>query len=123
MYLLDTNIISEFVKKKPNTNSLYTASICVMELRYGALRTPGHADLWGDIERRVISKLAILDFGYGEAIKAAEVLRDIHAAGEPIGTEDVMISAIALTNTLAVVGANTKHFSSIADLQLENWLS
>lgn len=58
MYLLDTNIISEFLKKKPNKNligkveavpaaSLYTASICVMELRYGALRTPGHDDKVG----------------------------------------------------------------------------
>ena len=133
MYLLDTNIISEFVKKKPNKNligkveavpsaSLYTASICVMELRYGALRTPGRADLWGNIEQRIISKLTILDFAYREAVKAAEVLRDLHAAGEPIGIEDVMISAIALTNSLVVVSANTKHFSRIADLQLENWL-
>ena len=49
MYLLDTNIVSELVKKSPNDNlklklekvpsaSLYTSSICVMELRYGALR-------------------------------------------------------------------------------------
>ena len=133
MYLLDTNIISEFVKKKPSKNlidkvgavpsaSLYTASICVMELRYGALRMPGRADLWGNIEQRIISKLTILDFAYREAIKAAEVLRDLHAAGEPVGIEDVMIAAIALTNSLVVVSANTKHFSRIADLQLENWL-
>ncbi len=133
MYLLDTNIISEFVKKKPNKNligkveavpsaSLYTASICVMELRYGALRMPGRADLWDNIEQRIISKLTILDFAYREAVKAAEVLRDLHAAGEPIGIEDVMISAIALTNSLVVVSANTKHFSRIAGLQLENWL-
>ena len=66
--------------------------------------------------------MTILDFGYREAIKAAGILRDLHAVGEPIGIEDVMISAIALTNSLAVVTANTKHFSRIADLQLENWL-
>lgn len=133
MYLLDTNIISEFVKKKPNKNlidkvgavpsaSLYTASICVTELRYGALRMAGRADLWGNIEQRIISKLTILDFTYREANKAADVLRDLHVADEPVGIEDVMISAIALTNSLVVVSANTKHFSRIADLQLENWL-
>ena len=133
MYLLDTNIISEFVKKKPNENlidkvgaipsaCLYTASICVMELRYGALRMPGCADLWGNIEQRIISKLTILDFTYREAVKAAEILRDLHAAGQPIAIEDVMISAIALTNSLVVVSANTKHFSRIANIQLENWL-
>jgi predicted nucleic acid-binding protein len=49
MFLLDTNIISELRKKQPNScliermedvpdASLYTASVCAMELRFGALR-------------------------------------------------------------------------------------
>ena len=49
MFLLDTNIISELIKKQPNScliermedvpdTSLYTASVCAMELRFGALR-------------------------------------------------------------------------------------
>jgi len=47
MYLLDTNILSELVKKCPNHNllqhlqsnpsqSLFTSCICVMELRFGS---------------------------------------------------------------------------------------
>jgi predicted nucleic acid-binding protein len=51
MFLLDTNIISELIKKQPNPyllermedvldTSLHTASVCAMELRYGALRVP-----------------------------------------------------------------------------------
>jgi predicted nucleic acid-binding protein len=57
MFLLDTNIISELIKKQPNSyliermedvpdTSLYTASVCAMELRFGALRVPNSEALW-----------------------------------------------------------------------------
>lgn len=133
MYLLDTNILSELVKKTPNKNlvarikdtpsaSLYTASVCVMELRYGALRRGNPEDLWLNIQQRIISKVRILDFSYNEAMKAAEVLYKLYSIGQPIGIEDVMIGSIALSHGLTVVTANTKHFSRIPNLQAENWL-
>lgn len=133
MYLLDTNILSELVKKDPNRNlinrlegipsaSLYTASICVMELRYGVLRRGNPSDLWSRIEKLILSKLRILNFSYKDALKAAELLSELHSIGQPIGIEDVMIASIALTNALVVVSANTKHFSRITDLKSENWL-
>ena len=133
MYLLDTNILSELVKKNPNKNlmiglesipsaSLYTASICVMELRYGVLRRGNPSDLWSKIEKSILSKVRILNFYYKDALKAAEVLSELHSIGQPVGIEDVMIGSIALSNGLVVVSANTKHFSRIPDLKSENWL-
>lgn len=133
MYLIDTNILSELVKKIPNKNliarlkdvpsaSLYTASVCVMELRYGALRRGNPDDLWLRIQQRVISKVRILDFSYNEAMKAAEVLYELYSIGQPVGIEDVMIGSIALSRGLTVVTANIKHFSRIPNLQVENWL-
>ncbi len=132
MYLIDTNVLSELVKRKPNQNliakikvipspSLYTASVCVMELRYGALRRGNPGDLWLNIQQRIISKLRILDFSYNEAMKAAEVLHELYSIGKPIGIEDVMIGSIALSHGLTVVSANTKHFSQIPNLRVENW--
>ncbi len=58
------------VKKNPNRNLidrlepvpsafLYTASICVMELRYSALRMGNRLDLWRKIQERIISKVRI----------------------------------------------------------------
>lgn len=90
MYLLDTNILSELVKKNPNNNlmirlesipsaSLYTASICVMELRYGVLRRGNPSDLWSKIEKSILSKVQILNFYYKDALKAAEVLSELHS--------------------------------------------
>ena len=132
MYLIDTNILSELVKKTPNGNlivkingvpsaSLYTASVCVMELRYGALRRGNPEDLWLNIQRHIISKVRILDFSYNEAMKAAEVLYELYSIGQPIGIEDIMIGSIALSHGLTVVTANTKHFSRIPNLRVENW--
>jgi predicted nucleic acid-binding protein len=47
MYLLDTNILSELIKKHPNSHilsqlsskpahTLFTSSVCLMELRFGS---------------------------------------------------------------------------------------
>lgn len=133
MFLLDTNIISELMKKQPSPNllerlqncpssSLCTATVCVMELRYGALRVPNTEDLWKKIQKRILAKLTIMNFAYKEALKAAELLAHLHSIGQPTGVEDVMIASIALSNGLIVVSANTKHFSRIPDLTFEDWL-
>jgi tRNA(fMet)-specific endonuclease VapC len=133
MFLLDTNIISELIKKQPNSfllermesvsqASLHTVSVCAMELRFGALRVPNSVELWTKIQKRVLSKIQMLSFGYQEAMKAAELLAALYASGRPIGIEDTMIASTALTNGLIVVTANTEHFSRIPGLQSENWL-
>jgi len=133
MYLLDTNILSELVKKNPNKKlidrletvpsaSLYTASICVMEFRYGTLRMENGADLWAKIQNKIISRLQILNFTYKEALKAAEILYELLSVGRPIGIEDVMIASIALSNRFIVVSGNIRHFSRVPNLPVENWL-
>jgi predicted nucleic acid-binding protein len=133
MFLLDTNIISELIKKEPSPcllkrmedvpdASLYTASVCAMELRFGALRVPNSEVLWTKIQKRILSRIQILSFGYQEAMKAAELLAALYASGRPIGIEDTMIASTALSNGLLVVTANTEHFSRVPGLHSENWL-
>src|SRR5512136_708413 len=133
MFLLDTNIISELIRKQPNScllermydvpdASLYTASVCAMELRFGALRVPNSEALWAKIQKRILTRIQILPFGYKEAMKAAELLAVLYASGRPVGIEDTMIASTALTNGFIVVTANTDHFSRIPGLQSENWL-
>jgi len=132
MYLIDTNVLSELIKKKPNANfmaklrstpidSLFTASICIMELRYGALKRGNPQDLWTKMEQQILSRIRILPFSYKEAIKAGDLISHLYSIGQPIGIEDIMIAAIALCNGLTVVSANTKHFNRIPDLKIENW--
>ena len=88
MYLLDTNMLSEIIKKTPNRNftekvktipaaAFFTASICVMELRYGAMKRGNPSSLWPRIEQHILSKIRILDFSYREAVKAGELIHQL----------------------------------------------
>ena len=133
MYLIDTNMLSELIKKNPNpnfmirlrttpANALFSASICIMELRYGALKRGNPAGLWTMIEQQILPRIQILGFSYKEALKAGELIHHLFSAGQPIGIEDIMIASIAMCNGLTVVSANVKHFSRIPDLRIENWL-
>jgi tRNA(fMet)-specific endonuclease VapC len=133
MYLIDTNILSEIIKKSPNKNfieklktipsaALFTSTICVMEMRYGALKRGNPSDLWPRIEQHILSRVRVLNFSYKEAIKAGDLIQKLHSSGRSIGIEDIMIGSIALCNGLTVVSANTKHFKRIPDLRVENWL-
>jgi len=133
MYLIDTNMLSELIKRNPNPNfmaklrttpvdALFSASICIMELRYGALKRGNPGDLWTKIEQHIVSRIRILSFAYKEALKAGELIHHLYSTGQPIGIEDTIIASIALCNGLTVVTANTRHFLRVPDLKTENWL-
>ena len=132
MYLIDTNVLSELIKKNPDSNfmaklritptdALFSASICIMELRYGALKRGNPLDLWTKIEQQILPRIRVLPFSYREAIKAGDLIHHLYSIGQPIGVEDIMIASIALSNGLTVVSANTKHFCRIPSLKTENW--
>lgn len=133
MYLIDTNVLSELIKKSPDSNfmarlrstpadALFSASICIMELRYGAMKRGNPAGLWTKIEQQILPRIRILPFSYKEAIEAGNLIHHLYSIGQPIGIEDIIIASIALSNGLTVVSANTKHFSRVPDLKIENWL-
>jgi len=42
-------------------------------------------------------------------------------AGTPIGPNDLMIAAIALVNDAVIGTHNTREFSRIANLKIEDW--
>ncbi len=64
----------------------------------------------------VMIDLAVLD-------KAAELYADLRRVGRLIEDADLLIAAIALVHELTLVTNNTAHFSRIAGLQVEDWLT
>ena len=86
------------IRSRPS-HTLLTSCICVMELRCGSmLREDNYALIAGDI------------------------LADMRKTDQSIGIEDVLIAASAITNKCIMVTANTRHFSRINNLIVENWL-
>ena len=133
MYLLDTNILSDLIKRKPNKNlqnrlesepasSLFTSCICIMELRFGSALRDDFKQFWKRITEEIIVRVNVLPISENEALTAGDILADLRKSGQIIGLEDVLIAASALNHRQTVVTANIGHFSRIANLHIENWL-
>ena len=131
-YLLDTNVISELMKKRPRpevvrrvrdlaSNEAFTSAVCFMELRFGAARHPHGAELWERIQTEIRPLVSVLPLGYEEAICAGGVLASLEAKGTPIGLEDILIGSSALVHGLSVATRNVKHLARIDGLSVENW--
>ena len=77
-YLLDTNVISELMRKRPSAavlervsgvheHELHTSSSCIMELRFGAARHPLGRSLWERIQHEILPRFSILPVAVDEA--------------------------------------------------------
>ena len=85
MYLLDTDILSNLIKRSPSTALIaklasvppeqqFTSSITLGELLYGAYRLAPHSSaLLRQIETRLISNLPVLPFDASAARRYGEV--------------------------------------------------
>ncbi len=134
MYLLDTDILSNLLKRTPSTvliaklasepsESQFTSSITLGELLYGASRLGPRGDrLLERVERTLLPNLPILAFDAAAARRYGEVKAALERQGTPIGEADLRIGAIALARGLTMVTGNVGHFEKIPGLAVENWL-
>jgi tRNA(fMet)-specific endonuclease VapC len=131
-YLLDTNVLSELLKKHPSSavlerlasiprEELSTSSICIMEMRYGAARHPQGGALWDRVSEEVLPGVRILPLHQEAAERAGDLLAALESRGQTIGLEDVLIGATALAHNLVVATRNVRHFDRIEGLVVESW--
>jgi len=132
-YLLDTNILSELIKKRPSPHlrarlastprqSLVTSCVCVMELRLGSALRKDFEAFWQKITEEILSRVGILPLDLDVALAAGDLLARLRATGRPISIEDILIASTALTHQCILVTANIRHFQPIEELSTENWL-
>lgn len=132
-YLLDTNILSELVKKRPNPHlinrlrskppeSLFTSCICVMELRFGSALRKDSEVFWERVTAEILSRVEILPFDFPEAVMAGDLLASFQKTGQLIGMEDILIASTALSHSCIMVTANVRHFLRVGTLKIENWM-
>jgi len=130
LYLLDTNIISDLVKHpaglvsqhlvKVGEEKVCTSIIVACELRFGAEKS-GSRRLVQQLEK-ILNVIEILPLETPSETYYAEIRTYLEQAGIPIGANDLLIAAHALTLDLIVVTANTREFSRCPDLKVQNWL-
>lgn len=128
-YVLDTDILIWLLRDKEpvlsrvrslSPDDVAVASMTEAELRYGALNSSDP----GRNLRRVEAFLA----GPVESLAFDSVAAQRHAAvryalrGRPIGERDLVIASIALAHGSILVTGNTREFSRVPDLFVENWI-
>jgi tRNA(fMet)-specific endonuclease VapC len=128
-YLLDTCVISDFVKGDKNTlnrikntspSELAVSTITVMEIHYGLALNPKYSVI-KPIIRDFIADVHLLSFTQEDAFHAATQRALLKKQGCPIGSYDILISGTALNHKLILVSSNIKEFNRISGLKFENW--
>jgi len=129
-YLLDTNTCirylngtSDLVRKHIeilHPNEIAVCSIVKAELFYGAENSTRPK---ANFEKQCIflEKFISLPFDDNAAEAYGRLRTQLAKAGTPIGPNDLLIAAIALTNNCILVSHNTKEFTRISELELEDW--
>lgn len=62
-----------------------------------------------------------MPFDDQSALIYGQIRTQLAASGTPIGPNDLLIASIALANNLIVVTHNTREFSRVGGLRLEDW--
>jgi predicted nucleic acid-binding protein len=132
MIIIDTNVISESMRPRPNQgviawfnaqpwDSLYLCTPVLAELRYGAERLPRsrRKDVLSAAIDRIEKELyegRVLSFDQASAANYAHVVTLCERQGRRIQQMDVLIAAIALTHHASIA---TRDIAGFADLGLE----
>lgn len=132
LYLIDTNVCVMYLNgRSPSirdrilsvpTQDIAVCSVVKAELFFGAMRSNNRT---ATLQRQqaFLDNYESLPFNDQCAIIFAQIRAQLAAQGTPIGAYDLQIAAIAIANNLILVSHNTKEFSRIPQLQLEDWES
>ena len=128
-YLIDTDIVSNFAKNSStslklkmleNVNEWAISSVTYHELWRGLMQT--NSEKVEEIVTSFLSNVRVIDFDEGDARESGRIHAELIKTGKQIGDSDTLIAGQAIANQLIIVTNNTKHFSRIKGLQVENWM-
>jgi tRNA(fMet)-specific endonuclease VapC len=128
-FMLDTDTVSYAIRghgrvgegiKAHGQSEPCISAVTLAELRYGAAwRKSQKLDL---LITKFTTGLAVVPFDAACAAHYAEIASSLERQGVSIGPLDTMIAAHALTLDLTLVTNNTRHFTRVQNLRVENWV-
>ena len=136
-FLLDTNVVSEWVKPLPNAgltnwlaevdeDSTFLSAITISELRYGIERlTIGkrrrQLDEWltNDLLLRFEGRVLPVDTAVADT--CGRVVARSEKLGRPVGAMDALIAATAQVHQLTLVTHDTSDFAHVLASVLNPW--
>ena len=128
--MLDTDTCSYLLREHPPQvlarldavarEDVALSTVVSAELRYGAARVKSRK-LAATIERW-LALFVIVPWDDEAAQTYARIRAAVEAKGRPIGNLDLLIAAHALSRGATLVTNNTRHFSQVPGLRIENWV-
>ena len=128
-YLLDANVCIAMMKKdarvlnrilEVGVDSLLLCAPVKAELWFGACKSQRIAENQARL-RLFFNDLPSLPFDDAAAEHFGEIRATLARQGKPIGPYDLQIAAIARAHGLVVVTHNTREFTRIPGLMIEDW--
>ena len=128
-YLLDTNTCIFLMKNITSVVECYMANrpsgiaisvVTAAELHYGVFNS-SHPEKNGANLANFFIGLQQLDFDGVAAVEYGRICAFLRKQGTPIGPMDMLIAAHAKSAGLTLVTNNTREFSRVPGLQLDDW--
>lgn len=129
MYLLDTNTLIYFFKGFGNVaemlfskppKDIATSTITLYELKAGIAKSSNPHTRKRQLES-FVSYITIFPFDAKEAKASAKIRAELEKQGSPIGPLDNLIAGTAFCFNAILVTHNTKEFSRVEGLTIEDW--
>lgn len=130
-FLLDTNIISELVRRPQGLVAeriaavgearICTSIVVAAELRFGAAKS-GSRRLRTQVDA-VLAVLDVLPLSAPADAHYADIRHKLERSGTPIGPNDMLIAAHARALGCIMVTANLREFRRVPQLKAVNWLT
>src|SRR5512134_2254797 len=113
-----TKVVARIQSRSPD--ELRLSVVVVAELRYGAdhsaHRRANHARI-----DALIEEIETLDLDLRAAASYGRVRARLEAGGTPIGPNDMLIAAHALSRGLTVITDDTAEFGRVRGLKVDSW--
>lgn len=129
-FLLDTNACIQYLNfpdslvrqrlASVRSDEIAVCSVVKAELFYGSKKSKNPA-------RNLVTQMSFLDqfeslpFDDAAAIQFGNIRAELESIGMIIGPYDLQIAAIATANYLTLVTHNTREFSRVSGLKIEDW--
>lgn len=134
MFLFDTDILSNIIKRKPSEvligklqalpkESQFTSAINIGEIYYGAHRSNRKDQILKTFEAHVFPNINVLVFDEESGKRFGRLKAQLEKKGITFNEPDLRIASVALQHDLMLITGNIRHFEKIPGIRMENWIT
>jgi tRNA(fMet)-specific endonuclease VapC len=126
-YLLDTNIISYYLKGIENLKEKITCNIDCLSISIISYYEIVSGLQSIDAKKRITEfekfceLIDVVNLDRASILASCQIYSNLKKSGNLIDDIDILIAGIALSNNLVMVTDNTENFKRILGLKVENW--